>query len=501
MALLEALSTGVGLLSCKGNVAWAQSTFNIDPANISSLIGTSFDGAFGRIDTARLPWGPALIIGPWNAPVSTVASKIAIALAVGCPVILKPSEWAPRGTDLMGRAIHAAGLPAGVFQMIHGGANIGAMLVNDPRVRCVQFTGSETVGRTVARACVEQLKPCLLELGGSSPMLVLEDADVPTAAAGVLRGLTLLNGQWCCGLNRLLVHTSLLEPLLVEVLARLKTLAVGPSDVAAPAGQPEPLGPLCHAAYAQQLRELVADLQAKGGVAHAPTLLPADPALAGGNFFAPTLVTGVAHAECLAEIFGPVATVHSFASDAEALAMANAAPGFLMGAVYTRDLERGLRLASQFRASICMVNGQEFGLNTGGPEHPAVSFWGTSGFGRDCSQEALVSFFTGSRATGVNGFMPDAKAAAPAMTKNTKVLTAAVQSVSSGADPIKVEYHAAKSAEAKPGPDRAHAASSSGNASTSPANSLPYSGWLHLTAVLAAGLVLGWTAGKHTTRS
>lgn len=410
IAVLDAVNTGVALAQCKGFIAYAASTFEISVPELNSMFEDQFEGAFGKCQGVRAPWGPAVIIGPWNAPVSTVASKVAIALVVGCPVILKPSEWAPRGSDVFARAIHAANLPPGVFQLLHGAQSVGQQLVADPRVRCVNFTGSEAIGHQVASKCAEGLKPVLLELGGCAPMLVLQDADVDFAAQGVLRGMTLLNGQWCCGLTRLLVHSSLKESLLQAVLTKLRALTLS-SSLTEVGG--ETMGPLCHEAHAQMLRERVAELISRGGVAYAPSQLPMD---APATFFAPTLVDGLKHEDCLTEIFGPVATLHTFESDDEAVAMANAAPAFLLGAVYTKDLERGFQLASKLRASICMVNGQEFGINTTPRPHPAVSFWGGAGYGRDCSTEALVSFFTGARAVGINGVMPGARPGIPQVT-------------------------------------------------------------------------------------
>ena len=254
------------------------------------------------------PWGPALSLVPWNAPAPMAAHKIANSLAAGCPTVLKPSEWAPYGTTVLAeavdRALTASGVPAGTFQLVQGGPQVGGQLVNDPRIRAVSFTGGLGGGRAIAAACATDFKPAQLELGGNNAIVVLDDADIDHAAQGVVDLLTQLNGQWCRALGRLVLHDSIADELLDAVLARLAVLRLG--DPLDPTTQ---MGPIVHSAHLATLRSRIAELESLGGKAHAPTPLPD----LGGSFLAPTLVTGVSPEATQHEIFGPVASVHRVA--------------------------------------------------------------------------------------------------------------------------------------------------------------------------------------------
>jgi phenylacetaldehyde dehydrogenase len=353
----------------------------------AGILRSTLDGAHGGVEVLREPWGPAAVIAPWNAPSAIATHKVASALAAGCPVVLKPSEWAPHACRLLAEAAAEADLPPGVFQLVHGGAETGAKLVADARVAAVSFTGGLVGGRAVARACAESLKPVQLELGGNNPLVVLEDADLDAASDGIVAALTTLNGQWCRALGRLLVHESHKATLLEKVLARLATVRLGSS-----LDRSSGMGPLVHEAHAQSVRDAVAALVRLGGKALASTPLPALP----GAFVAPTLVTGLDVHAAAHEIFGPVATVHTFSSDEEAVGQANASPFGLAAYVFGRE-ERALRVARRVRAGSIKVNGVTlFGLHPLAPR-PA---WGLSGLGDEGTRETLL-FFTGTRVVGV----------------------------------------------------------------------------------------------------
>ncbi len=346
-------------------------------------------GPFGEVEIWRKPLGVAVAIVPWNSPAALAAHKVANALAAGCPVILKPTEWAPYSCQFLAEALAAVGLPAGVLQIVHGGAEVGRRLVADPRVRAVSFTGGLAGGRAVAAACAHDFKSLQLELGGNNAMVVLADADVDAVAAGIVAGLTTLNGQWCRALGRLLVHRSLYETVLEAALARLATLQVG--DALSPASE---MGPLANAVHRERIADAVAALAAKGGRVHQSTPVPA-----AGFFFPPTLITAVAPDQALEEIFGPVATVHPFADDAEAVALANQTPYGLGGYVYSRDEEHALRIARQMNTGGVKVNGVSLlELNVDAPR-PA---WGLSGFGEEGTLETF-DVFCGKSVVGVAG--------------------------------------------------------------------------------------------------
>ncbi len=390
IARADAQATGVviGLTSklvqlCAGAFRQA-ADLSLDPPGL-----TPRDGPYGALAIERLPLGPAAVIAPWNAPAGIAAHKVASALAAGCPVLLKPSEWAPLSAQLIVEAAAAAGLPAGMLQLLHGHGEVGAALVADARVRAVSFTGGLAAGRAVAAACAQGIKPAQLELGGNNPLLVLEDANPDAAIEGVVTALTTLNGQWCRALGRLLVHESLLEPVLTGVKARLARLKLGRS--LDPNSQ---MGPLVSAAHRDLVAAQVAACQAQGGQLHQPTALPD----AAGWFFPPTLITGLAPELTLEEIFGPVATVHSFNDDAQAVALANQTPFGLAAYVFGSE-PRAWSVARQIRAGLIKINAVSM-LNL----HPSAprAAWGLSGLGDEGTRETF-EFFRGTRVIGVAG--------------------------------------------------------------------------------------------------
>jgi phenylacetaldehyde dehydrogenase len=350
----------------------------------------SVPGPLGEVEIWRKPLGPAVAIVPWNSPAALAAHKVANALAAGAPVILKPSEWAPYSCLFLADGLEQAGLPRGLFQMVNGGAAVGQQLITDRRVRAVSFTGGLQGGRAVAAACAHDFKAMQLELGGNNAMVVLADADVAKAADGIVAGLTTLNGQWCRALGRLLVHESIADDLLAAALDRLRMVRLG--DSLSPQSE---MGPLAHEAHRQRIVTAVEGLTAVGGRPHAPTPLPDLP----GTFFPPTLVTGVAPEQTLEEIFGPVATLHTFQDEAEAVRLANQTPYGLGGYVFSQDEARALQVARQMNTGGVKINGVSLlELNVDAPR-PA---WGLSGFGQEGTLETF-DVFCGVSVLGVAG--------------------------------------------------------------------------------------------------
>jgi phenylacetaldehyde dehydrogenase len=227
-----------------------------------------------------------------------------------------------------------------------------------------------------------------LELGGNNAMVVLADADLDKTAQGIVAGLTTLNGQWCRALGRLIVHESVQNELLEQALDKLAALKIGHS-----LAEDSQMGPLVHAGHQQHLETAVAQYQTLGGQLHQATPLPDLP----GNFFAPTLISNVAPEKTLEETFGPVATIHSFKTDAEAVQLANQAPYGLGGYVFSQDEDRARTLGRQMETGGVKINGVSLiGLHPMAPR-PA---WKLSGFGEEGSAETF-QFFTGTRVVGV----------------------------------------------------------------------------------------------------
>ncbi|HCP46548.1 MAG TPA: aldehyde dehydrogenase, partial [Deltaproteobacteria bacterium] len=328
------------------------------------VLQQSHPGPHGPVEVRGVGLGPVALIGPWNAPTTIIAHKLASALAAGCNVVIKPSEHVPHGTALLVDAVLRAGLPEDTVQLLHGDGAVGHALASDPRIKAVSFTGGLVAGRAVAAACARDLKPTQLELGGNNPLLVLADADLDSAAEAVVAGLTTLNGQWCRALGRVLAHRSVIQDLLERVEDRLAMVRLGhaldPDSDMGPLVNP---GHLDHVQSHQQ-----ALLAAANSRAIAPTQLPE----LRGHFHAPTLLCGVPHQQALEELFGPVATAHSFDTEQEALAMANAGAYGLAAYVFGEE-QRALEIGRRIRAGSAQVNG--LSLLSLAPKAPR-SAWG-----------------------------------------------------------------------------------------------------------------------------
>lgn len=331
------------------------------------------------VEVHRLPLGPALCLVPWNAPAPMAAHKVANALAAGCPVILKVSELASYSSMALAEAI-AEHVPAGMFQLVQGGAQVGAQLVAAPEIKAVSFTGGLGGGRSVATASAGMFRPCQLELGGNNPLVVLPDADLPTAARMAAELLTTLNGQWCRALGRVILPVDRAEELVDAIGRHLAGLRVG--DPLDPLTE---FGPLLHSKHVQTVRRSFVDREVRtfGAVPEA------------GNFLAPALLDG----DLPDEVFGPVAGVLTYHRVEEAVALANAVPYGLEGYVCGADEQHALGIARQIRAGEVKVNGSSImSLHLMTPR-PA---WGLSGLGEEGTAETL-RFFTGARVVGVEG--------------------------------------------------------------------------------------------------
>ncbi|WOX05894.1 aldehyde dehydrogenase family protein [Microbulbifer pacificus] len=346
-------------------------------------------GPCGEVEYLQRPWGPALLIAPWNGPTAIGSHKVASALAAGAPCILKPSEFTPHSAIMMARAAHRAGLPEGAFQLTLGDRNVGGKMVEDPRIKAVSFTGGLAGGRAIARACAADFIPTQLELGGNNQLVVFEDADLDKAATGIVYGLTNLNGQWCRALGRLLVHESVKDVLLDKVLSLLSGFRLGHS-----LDEASDMGPLVHRGHFEQILADIERLQAHGGHLLSSTPLPD----LQGNFVAPTLVDGCQPEDTREEIFGPVAAVHSFRNDDEALALANGTDLGLAGYVYSENIERAFAFARRMRTGGVKINGYSL-LSIG--EGTPRSAWGLSGLGEEGHAQS-IEFFTGARVIGVS---------------------------------------------------------------------------------------------------
>jgi acyl-CoA reductase-like NAD-dependent aldehyde dehydrogenase len=346
-------------------------------------------GPCGEVDYFKRPWGPALLISPWNGPTAIGSHKIASALAAGAPCILKPSEWAPHSAIMMAQAIDKIGLPRGTFQLTIGNRVIGSQMVDDHRIQAVSFTGGLAGGRAIARACADDFKPTQLELGGNNALVVFEDADIEKAATGIVFGMTNLNAQWCRALGRLIVHANIKDELLERVLEKLKHIKLGDS-----LSEESEMGPMVHEGQYRSILSDIEKLVNKGGKALSTSTLPE----LNGYFIAPTLIDGCTPDDTIDEIFGPVACVHSFNTDDEALALANGTPFGLAGYVYSENEQRAFAFARQMRTGGVKINGYSLLSLSGSAPRSA---WGLSGIGEEGHSQS-IDFFTGARVVGVS---------------------------------------------------------------------------------------------------
>ena len=355
------------------------------------VLSSRFDGPTGApVEVDRLGWGPALLLCPWNAPAPMAAHKAASALAAGCPVILKPPERAPHGSESIGEAALAVGLPPGLVQILHGGPEVAGPLMADERIRAVSFTGGSVGGRAVAHACAEGLKPAQLELGGHSPLLILGDAVPELVAEAVVGLLTTINGQWCRALGRLILPEDRAAEYLDAITVALAGVMLGD-----PLDPSSTMGPIVHSEHRAHLEALIDGAVSRGATAIAPTPVPNRP----GNWLAPTLLDGLDPGDSVDEMFGPVAAVHRYRSEDEALALANGTDYGLEAYVVGADVDRALALARSVRAGGVKVNGvSPISLNLMAPR-PA---FGVSGLAEEGTRETIC-FFGGNRVVGVEG--------------------------------------------------------------------------------------------------
>lgn len=343
-----------------------------------------------HVFTTREPIGVVAAIVPWNAQMFLTATKLGPALAAGCTVVLKASEMAPAPMLAFARLAHEAGFPPGVISVITGDAeNCAIPLTRDPRVDRIAFTGGPETARHVVRNSAENFAVTTLELGGKSPILVFEDADVESAVNGLIAGNFGASGQSCVAGSRGLIHRSLIEAVAERVAEKARDIVVGdPLDAATH------VGPLCTAA---QVERIVATL-AKARTQDAEIRFGGAPLVQAGNYMAPTLLVCPNHdVETLhVEMFGPVMSLVPFDTEDEAITLANSTPFGLGSGVFTQNVARAHRVSKRLRSGICWVN-------TYRAVSPIAPFGGfnQSGYGREAGTEAILDY-TRTRTTWIN---------------------------------------------------------------------------------------------------
>ena len=387
IAAVETFDTGLPVTQAQGQAARAAENFRF----FADVIVAQHEDAFsspGQLGyVLRKPVGVAGLITPWNTPFMLETWKLAPALAAGCAVVLKPAEWTPLSACLLPDIMAEAGVPDGVFNIVHGiGEVAGAALVEHPGVPLISFTGETTTGQTIMACAAASLKGLSMELGGKSPCVIFADADLDLAVDSALFGVFSLNGERCTAGSRILAERAVYDCLVARLAARAEQINVGsPSD---PATE---IGALVHEEHYARVMSYV-----RAGVREGARLVAggARPAgLTSGNYLAATVFADVTpdmriFAE---EIFGPVVCVTPFTTEEEAVSLANDTRYGLAAYIWTSDLRRAHRVASAVDAGMTWVNSHNV-------RDLRTPFGGVkaSGVGREGGQHS-IDFYTSSR--------------------------------------------------------------------------------------------------------
>jgi succinate-semialdehyde dehydrogenase/glutarate-semialdehyde dehydrogenase len=383
LAQMITAECGKPLAEAKGEVAYGASFVEWFAEEGKRAYGETIPATVAdkRLVVIRQAIGVCAAITPWNFPLAMITRKVAPALAAGCTVVVKPAEQTPLTALALAALAAEAGFPAGVFNVLTGDpVVIGGELTASPVVRKLSFTGSTEIGRLLMAQSAPTIKKLSLELGGNAPFIVFDDADVDAAVDGALIAKYRNTGQTCVCANRILVQAGIYEEFATKLAARVDGLKVGP-------GSEEGVvqGPLIDAAGLAKVEAHVADALAKGarvlcgGARHAR----------GGNFFQPTVLADVTPAMRVAreETFGPVAPLFRFATEAEAVAMANDTEFGLAAYFYSRDVARCWRVGEALEYGMV-------GVNTGLISNEVAPFGGVkqSGLGREGSKYGIDDY-------------------------------------------------------------------------------------------------------------
>jgi 5-carboxymethyl-2-hydroxymuconic-semialdehyde dehydrogenase len=369
----EIADCGVPIRQIKGGaIPRAAYNFNYFADMTYRVTGESYPVGDQFINySIRRPVGVAGLITPWNVPFMLETWKVAPCLAFGNTCILKPAEWSPLSADMLARIVQEADLPPGVFNIVHGfGEKAGAPIVAHPGVQVISFTGETATGQIILRNGASTLKRYSMELGGKSPTIVFEDADVERALDGTIFQMYSLNGERCTAGSRLILQESIYDTFVEKLAARVVKIKVGPPEDLA-----TEVGPLIHPEHWGKVNGYMDVARKEGAKILVGGVRP--DGFPEGNYFSPTLIVNVRNDMRIAqeEIFGPVLVVIPFKDETEAIRLANDVRYGLAGYVWTQDIGRGHRVAQALESGMVWINSHNVrDLRTpfGGSKHSGI---------------------------------------------------------------------------------------------------------------------------------
>lgn len=384
LALLMTLEMGKPLAEARGEIAYAAEFFrwfSEEAVRIDGSFAVAPNGQ-GRLLVMRAPVGPCLLITPWNFPMAMGTRKIGPAVAAGCTMVIKPAEQTPLSILALAGIMQEAGLPDGVLNVITtvNPARVMEPMIRDGRARKLSFTGSTAVGRKLLEQCADQVMRTSMELGGNAPFVVFADADLDAAVEGAMLAKMRNIGEACTAANRFYVHSSVAGEFAHRLGERMDALPIGRG-----VENGVVVGPLIDAGAREKVSSLVDDAVRRG----AEVVVGGKPLDRDGYFYPPTVLTNVPEDALMRheEIFGPVAPVVAFETEEEAVTAANDTEYGLVSYVFTRDLDRALRVCERLETGM-------IGLNQGIVSNPAAPFGGMkhSGLGREGGRLGIEEF-------------------------------------------------------------------------------------------------------------
>ncbi|MGY8869761.1 MAG: NAD-dependent succinate-semialdehyde dehydrogenase [Pseudomonadales bacterium] len=384
LAIIMTTEQGKPLGEARGEVLYGASFVEWFAEEAKRLYGDIIPahGRDKRLLVVKQPIGIAAAITPWNFPIAMITRKVAPALAAGCPVVIKPSELTPLSALALAKLAQQAGFPDGVFNVVTStnAPEVGQIMCSDVRIRKLSFTGSTPIGKLLAKQCASNVKKVSLELGGNAPFIVFDDADLDAAVAGAIVSKFRNAGQTCVCTNRILVQETVYEEFANKLTIAVKALTVGNGF-----DQGVAIGPLIDDRALSKVENLVADALDNGAI----ILLGGERFDGVSNGYRPTILSNVNNKMRIAqeEIFGPVATLIPFASEKDAVAMANDTPFGLAAYFYTRDIGRVWRVSEALEYGMV-------GINEGLISTEVAPFGGIkeSGLGREGSKYGIDDY-------------------------------------------------------------------------------------------------------------